>query len=56
MSGRIHHFIVTDQFLILYGGLNQEFILKEHKFKGILLRAYEYGKREHDKVIIHLEE
>lgn len=53
MRGKIQHF--TD-WVILHGGLNQEFTLKEHKFKGVLLRAYEYGKREHDKVIIHLEE
>lgn len=50
------NFVVTDWFIILHGGLSHEFTLKEHKFKGILLKAYEYGKREHDKVIIHLEE
>lgn len=56
MRRKIQHFIVTDWCIILHGGLNQEFMLREHKFKGTLLRAYEYGKREHDKGIIHLEE
>lgn len=56
MRRKIQRFIVTDWCIILHGGLNQEFMLREHKFKGTLLRAYEYGKREHDKGIIHLEE
>lgn len=56
MWGQNQHFIVTDWCIIPHGGLNKEFMWMEHKFKGILLRAYEYGKREYDKGTIHLEE
>lgn len=56
MRGKIQHFIVTDWCIILHVGLNQEFMLREHKFKGILLRAHAYEKRDHGEGIIHLEE
>lgn len=56
MKGKIQHFIVTDWCIILHERLNQEFMLREHTFKRILLRVYEYGKGEQDKRIIHLEE
>lgn len=55
MRGKIQHFIVADWCIILHGGLNQEFMLREHKLKGILLKAYGYRKKEYDMGIIYLE-